>query len=119
LALFQNVIGIALVFLLLPLGIFGVAISRLGRVFTWPIRLWILHRVISLNVWLYLLEALRCFGAVAPALVLIGSLQFTAWASAPIPFWTFAAPLSVIGFSMYAALLWAIAGQENRALMFS
>lgn len=119
LALFQNVVGIGLVFALVPFGVLGVAFSRLARIVTWPVRLAILRRVASIDVWAYLLQMFRCLAAIALPLVAVGLLQTTPWAAAPAPFWTFAAPLAVAGMAFYAAALWLLAGEENRAVLRS
>lgn len=119
LSLFQNVVGIVLVFLFLPLGVAGVAYSRLARIITWPIRLFILHRAVALQVWPYLLQTLRCVAAIAPVVLVIGVLQTTSWAHSENAFWTFAVPLGALGLAVYAGLAWALAGNDNRHVLKS
>lgn len=114
LAVFQNIVGIALVFAFVPLGLYGIALSRLARIFTWPVRLWVLKRLINLDIWKYLLEALRCLAAVSIPLAVVALLQLTPWASGPYAFWTFAVPLAVATLPIYGASLWLVAGAENR-----
>lgn len=114
LAVFQNIVGIALVFAFVPLGIYGIALSRLARIFTWPVRLWILKRLINLAIGKYLLEALRCVAAIAVPLTVIACLQLTPWASTPLAFWTFALPLAIVTLPIYFGTLWLVAGTENR-----
>lgn len=117
LALFQNVVSIGLIFAFLPLGVAGIAISRLARIITWPIRLRILHRIIALRVWKYLTELARCALAIAPILLAIALLQMTPWAHVKPGLWVFAIPAGLIGFVLYALLLWIFAGVENRKVL--
>jgi len=117
LALFQNFIGIVLVFALVPFGVPGVAFSRWSRVVTWPLRLVILRRFVDLAIWPYLGQVFRCILAVTPVVVAISLLQLTPWASEPTALWSFAVPLGLIGILGYAGLLWLLAGQENRTVL--
>lgn len=113
-ALLQNVVSIVLIFVFLPFGILGVAFSRWGRIWTWPVRLYLLRRLVGVSVSRYLTQLARCLIAVAPSLILIGLLQGTSWASGDSAFWTFAVPVGMLGLALYAALLWIVAGGENR-----
>lgn len=117
LAVAQSAVGIALVFLLLPLGILGVALSRWSRVILWPLRLWLLHRYIALPVWRYLGQIGRCVVAITPVVVVIVVLQFTPWALARGSTWTFALPVAIGGAALYAGLIWLLAGHENRLVL--
>ncbi|WP_074400980.1 lipopolysaccharide biosynthesis protein [Agromyces aureus] len=117
LAVLQAGLGIVAVFLLLPLGIVGVALSRLSRVLTWPLRLVLLHRYIGLRVWSYLGQVARCGVAIAPPIVAIVLLQTTTWANVAGAAWVFALPVALVGGAVYAALLWLIAGAENRDVL--
>ncbi|WP_345752730.1 lipopolysaccharide biosynthesis protein [Microbacterium rhizophilus] len=113
----QNVVGVILVFALLPLGIVGVVISRWARVFVWPVRLWVMRRAVQLDVGRYLLQIGRAIVAIVPAAGVIGLLQLTDWARGPWAPLTFALPLGVIALASYALLVWWIAGDENRAVL--
>ncbi|WP_456284716.1 lipopolysaccharide biosynthesis protein [Microbacterium sp. JZ101] len=117
LAALQNVVGILLLFVLMPLGIWGVIISRWARVFVWPVRLLVLHREIGLRIGTYLLQILRPVLAIAPIVVGIALLQGTSWAEAPWPFVSFALPVGLVGLVLYGAIVWMIAGDENRSAM--
>lgn len=117
LAFLQNAVGVALVFLLLPLGILGVIISRWARVFTWPVRLWVLHKRIDLAVGPYLLQIGRCVGAALPVVIGIALLQMTPWAQTDHAAFTFALPMGIVSVFVYAGTLWLIAGDANRALI--
>ncbi|MGX1701064.1 lipopolysaccharide biosynthesis protein [Microbacterium sp. NPDC055357] len=114
LALVQNVISIALVFALAPFGVVGIAFSRLGRILTWPVRLWTLRRHIGLAVWRYVGQVSTSVIAVAPAVAGIGVLQTTAWAGMDGSFWVFALPLGTVGFAVSIALGLILASRENR-----
>lgn len=116
LATFQNAVGIVTLFLLLPLGLFGVALSRLSRLLTWPIRMVILRRFIHLNVAHYTGQLGRCLIAIIPPLTLIVIAQWTPWSSAPLPLLSFVLPAGIMGFGIYAGLLWWIAGDDNRRM---
>jgi teichuronic acid exporter len=116
-AVLQNIVGVVLVFALLPLGIFGVALSRWSRIVTWPVRIWALKRLIGLPVWKYLAQVFRCVLAMIPVVVGIAFLQLTPWASSDFAFWTFAVPLGAAGVIVYGLLLWVLAGRENRAVL--
>jgi teichuronic acid exporter len=116
-AVLQNIVGVVLVFALLPLGIFGVALSRWSRIVTWPVRIWALKRLIGLPVWKYLGQVFRCVLAMIPVVVGIAFLQLTPWASSEHAFWTFAVPLGAAGLLVYVLLLWLLAGRENRAVL--
>lgn len=116
-AVLQNVVGVALVFALLPLGIFGVALSRWSRIVTWPVRIVALKRLIGLPVLKYLGQVFRCIMAVLPVVVGIAFLQETAWAQGSHAFWLFAVPVGAAGLVAYALLLWAFAGRENRTVL--
>jgi teichuronic acid exporter len=116
-AVLQNVVGVLLVFALLPLGIFGVALSRWSRIVTWPVRIWALKRLIGLPVWKYLGQVFRCIMAMIPVVVGIAFLQLTPWAQSEHAFWTFAVPLGVGGLCIYLLLLWGFAGSENRMVL--
>ncbi|WP_285037444.1 lipopolysaccharide biosynthesis protein [Plantibacter sp. ME-Dv--P-095] len=116
-AVLQNIVGVALVFALLPFGIVGVALSRWSRIVTWPVRIRILHRLIGLPAGKYLAQVFRSVGAMVPVVVGIALLQQTAWARGDHAFWTFAVPLAVLGSIVYAALLWWFAGSENRLVL--
>jgi len=116
-AILQNVVGVLLVFALLPLGIFGIALSRWSRIVTWPVRIWALKRLIGLPVWKYLGQVFRCVFAMIPVVLGIAFLQLTPWASSDHAFWTFAVPLAVAGMIAYGLLLWLVAGRENRTVL--
>ncbi|SDT33925.1 lipopolysaccharide biosynthesis protein [Microterricola viridarii] len=116
-AILQNIVGVLLVFALLPFGVFGVAFSRWSRIVTWPVRIWALHRLIELPVAKYLAQVFRCILAIIPVVVAIAFLQTTAWAGSEHAFWTFAVPLAVAGLASYGALLWVVAGRENRLVL--
>jgi teichuronic acid exporter len=116
-AVLQNVVGVLLVFALLPLGIFGVALSRWSRIVTWPVRIWALKRLIGLPVWKYLGQVFRCIMAMIPVVVGIAFLQSTPWAQGDHAFWTFAVPLGAGGLLIYVLLLWGFAGRENRTVL--
>jgi O-antigen/teichoic acid export membrane protein len=113
----QNIVGVVMVFALLPLGIYGVALSRWSRIVTWPWRIGILHRLIGLPVWRYLGQVFRCIAAMMPVVVGIALLQLTPWAHADHAFWVFALPMAVLGMAVYALLLWLFAGDENRKVI--
>jgi O-antigen/teichoic acid export membrane protein len=117
LALLQNGVGLVLVFALLPLGIAGVVISRWARVFTWPVRLWVMHRAINLRVARYVLQLVRVIVAFVPSAALIVVLQQTAWADLEWPILSFVAPVGVVATALYAGLAWWLAGSENRAAL--
>ncbi len=117
LALVQNIISIALVFVFAPLGLIGIAISRFARICTWPIRLFALHRYITLPAWRYVWQVLKCAFAVAPAVLVIAWLQTTAWASAPFAFWTFALPVGAVALLVCVVLNMLIADRESRVAM--
>ncbi|KAA9107792.1 lipopolysaccharide biosynthesis protein [Microbacterium rhizomatis] len=117
LAIVQNVVGTALVFLLAPFGVLGIAFSRLARFIIWPVRLVVLKRAAGVDIGKYVSQLTRCVVAsIVPFGVIIG-LQFTPWATAPAPFWTFACPVAVIALVAYGALLWVLAGEENRTVL--
>jgi len=116
-AVLQNIVGVLLVFALVPFGIFGVAFSRWSRIVTWPVRIWALNRLIGLPVWKYLGQVFRCVLAMIPVVVGIAFLQPTSWADTDHAFWTFAVPLGAVGFMLYGVLLWAVAGSENRMVL--
>lgn len=111
----QNAVGVVLLFALLPLGIPGVVISRWARVFVWPARLWVLRRAIELEVGRYLLQLLKVVVAVSPWIVAILSLQRTAWAQSDWSLLTFAVPTGLVALAGYGAIVWCLAGAENRA----
>lgn len=113
----QNVVGVVLLFALLPFGMVGVVISRWARVFVWPIRLFVLKRAIQLDVWKYISQILRVVIAIGPWVVVIFLLQNTAWAEAPLPLLTFVAPLALVCLAAYAFTIWMLAGAENRAAL--
>lgn len=117
LAVLQNAVGTVLVFALLPLGLLGVIISRWARIFTWPARLWVLHRTIDLVVWRYLLQIGRCILIFLPIGVAIGLLQLTPWAQGPASAFSFALPVGLLGMTVYAAATFFFAGKENRAVL--
>ncbi|MEV8370930.1 lipopolysaccharide biosynthesis protein [Microbacterium sp. NPDC064584] len=117
LAVLQSVVGIVAVFLLLPFGVAGVALSRLSRILLWPLRLFLLHRYIALQVWRYLGQVARCLAAITVPGVAMALLQFSSWADARASFWTFALPVAVLGGAVYAGTLWLIAGSENRSVL--
>ncbi|MFG6446523.1 lipopolysaccharide biosynthesis protein [Microbacterium sp. P07] len=114
LAVIQNVISIALVFVFAPLGLIGIAFSRFARITTWPIRLVALHRYITLPVWRYVWQIVKCALAVGPAVLAIAYLQTTPWATVPHSFWLFAVPLGVLGFALSALLNYLFADQESQ-----
>lgn len=116
-AVLQNIVGVLLVFAFVPFGIFGVAFSRWSRIVTWPVRIWALNRLIGLPVWKYLGQVFRCVLAMIPVVVGIAFLQQSAWSDTAHSFWTFAVPLSIVGFFVYGLLLWAVAGRENRLVL--
>jgi teichuronic acid exporter len=116
-AVLQNVVGIALVFALVPFGVVGVALSRWSRIATWPLRMSILKRLIGLPIGRYLGQVFRCVFAMVPVVVGIALLQTTPWAHAPHGFWTFAVPLGAVGMLAYLALLWWFAGRDNRLVL--
>jgi O-antigen/teichoic acid export membrane protein len=113
----QNVVGIGLLFALLPLGILGVVISRWARVFVWPVRLWVMKRAISLAIGRYLWEIVRVILAMLPAGVVVGLLQFSDWARGEWAALTFAAPMGLLAIMSYIAIVWLIAGEQNRAAL--
>jgi teichuronic acid exporter len=117
LAVAQNLISIGLVAAFAPLGVVGIAISRFARIVTWPIRLVVLQRLIGLRAGAYVAQVLKCVLAVAPAVVAIALLQTTPWAAVDQAFWLFAVPLGIAGFALSAALMWLLAGTENRAAL--
>lgn len=114
LALIQNTISIALVILLAPFGLAGIAFSRFARLVTWPIRLAALHRYVRLPVWRYVWQVVRCALAVAPVAAAIIVLQRTEWAQTEFAFWTFAVPLGAVGLVCIAWLNWVLADEESR-----
>lgn len=116
-AVLQNVVGVVMVFALVPLGMFGIALSRWSRIVTWPVRIWALRRLIGLPVLSYLGQVFRCIVAMAPVVVGIAALQPTAWAHSEHAMWTFALPLAVAGMGVYGILLWALAGTRNRIVL--
>jgi O-antigen/teichoic acid export membrane protein len=116
-AVVQNIVGVVLVFAFVPLGLYGVALSRWSRIATWPWRIVILHRLIGLPVWKYLGQVFRCIAAMLPIVGIIALLQTTAWASGDFSFWTFAVPLAIAGMLAYGLLLWLLAGEENRTVL--
>lgn len=113
----QNVVGLVLVFALIPLGIIGIVISRWARVIVWPIRLWVLHRAVSLPVTQYVLQVARAFLAFLPSLALILLLQQTEWAQGDWAFWSFAVPVGMVSAVLYGVLAWWLAGEENRVVL--
>jgi O-antigen/teichoic acid export membrane protein len=119
LAVLQNVVSVLLVFAFAPFGVLGVAFSRLARFVTWPVRLVVLRRAVGIHIGKYLLQIARCVLAAILPLGAILALQFTPLAEASSAFWTFAVPAGVAGLAFYAALLWVLAGAENRNLMRS
>lgn len=117
LSLVQNIFGTALVFAFVPLGVVGVAFSRLARFAIWPLRLWTIRRYASVKISLYLLQLMRALAAGAPVVAGIFLLQLTPWARADHSFWIFAVPCLVAGAVVYAALAVALAGRENRSVL--
>jgi len=117
LAALQNVVGIVLALALVPLGVLGVVISRWARVFTWPVRLWVMRRKIALSVGAYLLQIGRALLAIVPAGVLVGLLQTTSWAHGEWALFNFAVPMALASVISYGAIVWFIAGEENRAAL--
>ncbi len=115
LALLQNVVGVALVFAFAPFGVLGIAFSRLARFVVWPVRLVVLRRAAEIEIWLYLLQLIRCVAAAVLPLGAVLALQSTDWASMPNSIWAFALPASLLALGVYGILLWWIAGDENRA----
>ncbi|WP_426737846.1 lipopolysaccharide biosynthesis protein [Plantibacter sp. 2H11-2] len=116
-AVLQNIVGVALVFALVPLGIWGVALSRWSRIVTWPVRIHILHKLIGLPVGRYLAQVFRCVAAMVPIVVGVAFLQQTDWARGDHAFWTFAVPLGIVASLLYALLVWLFAGPENRTVL--
>jgi O-antigen/teichoic acid export membrane protein len=116
-AIMQNVVGVVLVFVLLPLGMYGVALSRWSRIVTWPVRIRILKRLIGLKVLRYLGQVFRCVAAMLPVVVGIAFLQLTPWAQGEHAFWTFAVPMGAAGLLVYGLILWFVAGDNNRAVL--
>jgi O-antigen/teichoic acid export membrane protein len=114
LALLQNAISIALVFAFAPLGVLGIAFSRFARILTWPIRLYALHRFISLPVWRYVWQVVKCVLAVGPFIIAIAILQTTPWATIDQAFWLFALPLGALGFLISVATCYLTADQDIR-----
>lgn len=115
LTLAQSILSTALVFAFIPLGVIGVALSRMYRLLIWPVRLVALHRVIGLPVGRYLWQLGRCILAAVPVALGVLWLQTTAWAQAPAAFWTFAVPVGILGLAAYAGLAWVTADRENRS----
>ncbi|WOF22361.1 lipopolysaccharide biosynthesis protein [Microbacterium betulae] len=117
LAVLQNIVGVVLVFALLPLGMVGIVISRWARVFVWPVRLWVVKRAIDLDVGKYLLQIAKVFGAMLPWATLIILLQGTAWAQGEWAPLLFALPVGIIALAGYAATVWGIADTETRDVL--
>lgn len=115
LTLVQSILSTVLVFVFIPFGVIGVALSRMYRLLIWPARLVALHRVIGLPVGRYLWQLARCILAAVPVALAVLWLQTTAWAQAPAAFWTFALPVGVLGLVAYASLAWITADRENRS----
>lgn len=111
----QNAAGVALLFALLPMGIAGVVISRWARVFVWPVRLWVLRKVIQLEVGRYLLQLAKVIVAVAPWVAAVLLLQLTPWAQSEWSLLTFAVPTGIVALAGYAVTVWFLAGDENRS----
>lgn len=119
LALFQNVVGIGLLFAFAPFGVIGIAFSRLARLVVWPVRLYVLRRAVGVEIWPYMLQTIRCITAAAPVLGALSLLVLTPWADAPATLWTFLLPASLMAAVSYAGLIWLFAGDENRAVLQS
>lgn len=113
----QNIVGVVLLFALLPLGMLGVVISRWARVFVWPIRLIVLRHAVHLDVGRYLLQIGKVVIAIAPWVVVVFLLQRTAWAEAPWPMLSFVTPAGLVVAVLYGATVWWLAGAENRAVL--
>jgi O-antigen/teichoic acid export membrane protein len=113
----QNVVGIGLLFALLPFGILGVVISRWARVFVWPVRLWVMKRTINLHIGKYLLEISRVILAMLPGGVLVCLLQLTNWAQGEWAMLTFVLPMGIVTIVLYLAMVWMVAGEQNRAVL--
>ncbi|MDR7188706.1 O-antigen/teichoic acid export membrane protein [Microbacterium sp. BE35] len=119
LALLQNVVSIIMVFVFAPFGVIGIAFSRLARFVVWPVRLIVLRRAIGLRVWRYLLQIIRCVAASVVPFGAVALLQLTPWADTERAFFAFALPLAAAAGIIYAGLLWAVAGTENRLVIRS
>jgi len=118
-ALFQNVVGIGLLFAFAPFGVMGIAFSRLARLVVWPVRVYVLWRVVKIDVWRYIMQTVRCVSAILPVLAALSILLLTPWADAPAELWTFVLPTSLVSLAVYATLLWFVAGEENRIVLRS
>jgi len=119
LGLLQNVVSIAMVFAFSPLGVLGIAFSRLARFVVWPARLLVLRRAIGLSIWRYLLQILRCVAAGVIPFGVVALLQLTPWATSDHALLTFAIPAGACAAGVYVCSVWMIAGSENRLVIRS
>ncbi|GAA5093688.1 lipopolysaccharide biosynthesis protein [Microbacterium yannicii] len=117
LAMLTNIVSVVMVFLFAPFGVLGIAFSRLARFIVWPVRLVVLRRTIGLRVWRYLAQIGRCVLASVIPLGAALLLQLTGWAHVPAALWTFALPVAILAATTYGALLYLLAGDENRAVI--
>lgn len=114
-ALAQNIVGIALLVLAVPYGINAVALSRSVRVIVlWPLRLVLLAKQASIAIKPYMRQLMSCAIAVLPVITLLLLLGLTPWAGVANSFFLYAIPVGVIGILLYIAVLWPIAGDEQR-----
>jgi hypothetical protein len=76
-----------------------------------------MKRAIGLRVGRYLWEIGRVIVAMAPAGLLVGLLQTTGWAQGEWAMLTFTLPMAIVAAGVYTALVWLLAGEENRAAL--
>jgi PST family polysaccharide transporter len=104
----QSVLGIVLIAVAVPYGVFAVAIAVVARQYCyWPVRLVVLRRAIGIRPWTYLAQWLRPFAA---SLVMFAVIYGTVWLwpvlmSSPLLYLPGAA---LIGGVVYLAVLRAI-----------
>jgi O-antigen/teichoic acid export membrane protein len=110
----QGATSIGLVFALLPLGVTGVALSRLARIVTWPFRAYVLHKHVGMPVWRYFSQIIRALVAGVPVIGGIVLLQSTGWAHVSPALWSFALPVGILGAAAYVGLLWVVAEPESK-----
>ncbi|PPF77764.1 hypothetical protein C5E06_02225 [Pseudoclavibacter sp. RFBI5] len=115
LALAQNIVGVILLFVALPFGIQGVALSRSVRVILlWPLRLVLLAKQASIAIGPYMGQLIRCTIAAVPMVALLLILDLTPWAAVEPRVVGYTVPAAITAFALYLGVLWFVAGREQR-----
>ncbi|WP_426323951.1 lipopolysaccharide biosynthesis protein [Microbacterium sp. E-13] len=114
----QFAFGTAVLFAAVPFGVTAVAAGRSARQFMfWPVRIIALKKHSGVRPSDYLRRFLApSVGVLGLAAVGLG-LQLTPWAMAPLPMLSFVVPASLLSLTVYALILWLMAGNQIRQIL--